>query len=637
MAIGKENGRKELDHTFLNKLNKILEENYFKEDFGVKELCSHLNLSNSQVHRKLSSLCKKSTSQIIREFRLNKAVYILQREVTSASEVSYAVGFSSPTYFNKCFHNYFGYTPGETKYFATDDSKTTKKGVQLNWTNITLKKQFSNLKLQSILVVLIAVIVGFFAHGVIKNDWGIKSNSKEKSIAILPFKNLSNDRQNQYFADGVMANISNNLSIVSDFNVISGTTMNQYRNTNKTIPIIAKELDVNYILESSFQKYEDSIRIISQLIDAQADKYIWSNDFKKKYLNLFATESEIAKQIAESLKTELTPIEEERIDRIPTISFEAYDIYLNGKNAFDSNSNEDLMSYEENLKYCLKLDPDFALAYAALARIRIQRMRMGGVTPTKKNIQIAKDYALKSIELDDNARAHASLGWLLFWFEWDWEKAEEQFRKAIQINPNYAGGHVYLSMLLYNVKGDFNAARDYLNRALYLSPFDYYPRQVSSYYYFSQGLYDASVLESKKLIEINGKNQYAYWNIFRNLVEMGDDTGAIKELTNGWKQKDGMDSLAGSIKRAYGQKGINGVYQFRIDNNLKKNPVQKSFIIAQNYAKLKNGDKTIEWLEIAHEEKVSDLVFIKYHPNFESLRSDTRFLSILNSMNLGGY
>lgn len=638
-----------LDKVFIKKLTDILENNYTEENFGVKELAASVVLSKSQLHRKLHAAFQKSTSQYIREFRLQKALKMLQEDVITASEVAYSVGFNSPTYFNHCFHKYYGYTPGEAKYkksFSQKKNEDIYKPEQHHSPSNIDKMEKGEVRLSKkkilgfsiLVIILIFVFSYFFYTGSIGKKLFSKEKVQEKSIAVLPFKNLSDDKTNQYFADGVMDDILNHLSAIKDLKVISRTTMDQYRETNKTIPKIAKELKVSYIIESSIQKYGDSVRIITQLIDAKIDKHIWSKDFKREFKNIFALESEIAKQIAKELKATVSPKEIKRIERVPTKNMDAYNLYLQGKYSFNSNDDDDLVKYIEYLNKSLVLDPKFALAYAALARAKIQRMRAHYVSATKEEIKDAKALAIKSIELDDNARGHASLGWLYLWFEWDWEEAEKQFKLAIQINPNYAGGYVYLSELLYNIKGDFKEARKQVDMALYLGPYSYYPRSVSTRFYFNEGEFNKSIDEAEKSKEINKYNTSAYWRNFQSYVGLGKEEKALTELIEGWGYSEEKSKLIIPIREAYDESGINGVYQLLIDYQIENNKGSKNyFSIAESYTFIGDKGKTLEYLEIAYEQHSSRIPYIKYNPYFNDLRTEPRFLAILEKMNLGAY
>lgn len=615
------------DIVFLKRLNAILESNYSHENFGVKELATQIGFSHSQLHRKIKSEYGKSTSQYIREFRLEKAVKLLQENVTSVAEVAYCVGFSSPSYFNKSFNSYFGYPPGEVKYRLNEAGRIERGGQ-----NILAKwKQLSALSL-----VVIALLISLF---ILFNKKKNKTESSteltnELSVAVLPFKNLSEDISNQHFADGVMDDIINHLCAIKELRVISRTTMDQYKESTLTIPEIAKELNVSYVIESTIQKYQDSVRLIIQLIEGENDKNVWGQDFRREFKNIFSLESEIAKKVASELEATISPNELARIERVPTENMDAYNLYLKGNYSFNSNNNDSLLAYKNLLYRTLELDPDFAMAYAALARIKIQRMRAKYLAATKEEIEEAKKLAIRSIEIDDNARGHASLGWLYLWFEWNWEEAEKQFRHAIQVNPNYAGGHVYLAEYLYNIKGDITEARKHLDIALYLAPYAYYPRSVSASFYFNDTKFTKSIGEAEKLKGIEKNNTRAYLNNFLNYIFLGEENKAVNELKSGWGRGSENSKYIMQIEEAFKQRGISGVYKWLINY---EEETADLYSTARYYALLGDKENVIKRLEKCYEQRDSRLPYIKSDLLFIDFHTDSRFRTILDKMNLADY
>ncbi|NOR74164.1 MAG: helix-turn-helix domain-containing protein [Draconibacterium sp.] len=611
------------DKVFIKKLDDILEDNYSREDFGVQELAVKIGLSHTQLHRKIKSEFGKSTSQLIREFRLKKAIILLRENLISAAEVAYNVGFKSPTYFNRCFNNYFGYPPGEARYHTDEEKDFKKEG----------RKKLSKLKIAG-LILLMAVLLTISMYILFERS-DAKRLPNETSVAVLPFKILSDDKSNQYFADGVMDDIINHLSSIKELRVISRTTMDQYRETTKTIPEIANELHVLYIIESSIQKYRDSVRLIIQLIDTEHDMHIWSHDFTREFKNLFSLETEIAKKIAVELKATLSPSELERIERAPTENMEAYDLYLQGNYSFNSNDDNNLVEYKNVLHHCLELDPDFAMAYAALARIKIQRMRAGYLPATKKEIESAKTLALKSIEIDDNARGHASLGWLYLWFEWDWEKAEKHFWLAIQNNPNDASGHVYFAEYLFNVKGNFSEARKHIDLAIYLAPYAYYPRSVSSYFYLNEGEISKSIDEVEKMKGIETDNQSAYWKNFLNYIALGKDNMAVDELLTGWDRRIEHTEFIQPVEEAYDKAGIEGVCLWLIENRYGNNTSDyRPYQVARLYSLIGEKEMAVDWLVKSHDVHDSRLPYLMHDPFFKDIRTEPRFMEILEKMRL---
>ncbi len=252
-----------MDKAFINKVTQTILKHIEDENFGVDELASEIGFSKSQLLRKIKASTKKTVSGFIKEIRLQEAAKLILEDKYTASEISYLIGFSSPSYFHKCFHDHFGYTPNECKSKIEAVSELEKKDLKL------IKPGPVIFQRNLLFGVLIVVTIAFISFLLVK--WAVNKRGENKpySIAVLPFKNLSDDKSNLYFADGIMDDILNHLSTMKEFSIISRTTMEQYRETNKTAPEIAKELKVSYLIESSIQKYKDSIMLFVQLIDAK--------------------------------------------------------------------------------------------------------------------------------------------------------------------------------------------------------------------------------------------------------------------------------------------------------------------------------------------------------------------------------
>ena len=283
-------GEDSMDQEFIKKLTKILEVNLEKDQFGVKELIKEVGLSRTQLYRKLHFLTGKSASQFIREYRLQRANEMLQNNVATASEIAYRVGFGSHTYFNTCFHDYYGYPPGEAKFRKPSVSEKSE-GIQTSeqvYTNhkvnktTQLQKKSSKQRMMLVaslgIVLILAFSYFFYSRSIENMTTEIAETVRiDKSIAVLPFKNSSDDKTNQYFADGMMEDMRNNLSKISDLLVISKQSMEKYRITTLTSKEIGKELSVHYLLEGTVQKQGDQVKIHAQLISAENEDHIWAD------------------------------------------------------------------------------------------------------------------------------------------------------------------------------------------------------------------------------------------------------------------------------------------------------------------------------------------------------------------------
>ncbi len=352
-----------MDQLFLEKVHEAIKKNIGNENFGVDELSKEIGISRSHLHRRLKYLNGESASHMIREFRLKKAFKMLQHKEATVSEISYEVGFSNPSYFNTCFNKYFGYPPGKVKRIRSSGS---------------VKKHSISRKLIITLIATLVVVASAFIIYFTLSDRNIETNEAiiiNKSIAVLPFKSLSDDPEKQYLTDGVMDAIILHLSKIEDLRVMDRTSVEQYRETDKTTTIIAQELDVTYLLEGSFQIVGDQVRLIVQLIKPGKEGHIWAKDYNRNWKDIFSFQSEVAQTIARELQAVITPEEIQLIEKIPTVNLTALDFYQRGMaemvKYLDRQilSREALEKAEDNFHKALAYDSTFALAYIGLGHV----------------------------------------------------------------------------------------------------------------------------------------------------------------------------------------------------------------------------------------------------------------------------
>ncbi|RAV98973.1 AraC family transcriptional regulator [Pseudochryseolinea flava] len=346
------------DQEFISQLNAFVDENIANEQFGVTELADLMSMSRSNLLRKVKKITNLSVSQLIREIRLKKSMILLKTSGLNVSEVSLQVGFGSPSYFIKCFREYYGYPPGEVGQHddgevmpavLTDDVEPAKKSKSILWIGLAA-------------AVLVGTMTYFF--------WPFsKSSAFEKSIAVLPFKNDSNDSANIYMINGLMESTLNSLQKIKDLKVISRTSSEKYRNTSYSIPEMAEELNVKYFVEGSGQKIGDQILLNIQLIDGATDKHLWSKQYRRETKDIFALQQEIAKNIAEEIEVIITPEEEASIEKNPTADLVAYDYFLKARDISYKGGTKNLENAIQLYTKAIERDPKFALAYAEMAML----------------------------------------------------------------------------------------------------------------------------------------------------------------------------------------------------------------------------------------------------------------------------
>ena len=642
-----------MDEDFIQKLTAIVEDNLENEQFGVSELAGEIGISRSQLNRKLAKIVRKTPSKFIREYRLTKAMEMLQQNVATASEVAYRVGFGSPTYFSSCFKDFYGYPPGEVKYRnLLSESEQPHTGVT-EGTAPQRKKTWAK-RFVALTVMVAFVSVGVFylqklvSAGELTTDNG-ETEENIKSIAILPFKNLSLDQESEFFAEGVALSIHDNLNKIRNLRVISQTSMARYADNPLSAPEIGRELNVSHLLESSIQKNNGKVRLVTKLVDTQNDVQLWSETYDRELTDIFEIQSEMAKKIAVGLKFVLSPETVDRINRQPTESVEAYNLYQKGR--YFDNFRIHKRSYKEGetsvhyFKKAIELDSNFSLAHSALA---VAEIFAGNNLYAIDSVDYVKQLALKALELDPhNSEAHLALGLVASKYEWDWETAEKEFNRALELNPNNSEAFVNYSSFKYMVKGEFEEALELGKKALELDPLSLNALTNLGYLSINFNDHDNALNIAERLTEIKKDNIHAYFIAFSALLGQGNGEKAIKELEEifGMLEADDVMKIydVDEILNAFNEGGSQQLFRYFVEKNRQTygGPHElDDFILyndAQFLAIIGEYDMALEYLEIAYNRHCDMLFSTKYNPYFEPLRNHPRFLAILNGMNLKDY
>ena len=412
-----------IENDFLNKITEIIKENISNEQFGVSELAREVGMSRSNLLRKVKKLTKLSVSQFIRQVRLKNAMGMLRQASLTISEISYKVGFSSTSYFIKCFHDYYGYPPGEVGKRDLNENDSIQ-------TDQSKKRRMIVIFGATIIIVFLATVLF-----IIFKPLSSEQNDLEKSIAVLPFKNDSNDSTNVHIINGLMESTLNNLQKIKDLRVISRTSVEKYRNNPKTIPELAGELNVNYFVEGSGQKIGDQILLHIQLIEASSDKHLWSEQYTREAKDIFELQMEVAKNIADEIQAIITPEEEERINKVPTDDLVAYDYFLKGLDLLYKGNRESLEEAITWFKKAIEHDDEFARAYADIA---IAYYYLDMFQAEKKYSDSINNYADKALLFDSQLPQSLIAKALFYMNSGENEHAVPYFEKALEYNPNSA-------------------------------------------------------------------------------------------------------------------------------------------------------------------------------------------------------
>jgi TolB-like protein len=475
------------------------------------------------------------------------------------------------------------------------------------------------------------VVLGFlFIPNLFKSE-----EQLEKSIAVLPFENLSSDEEQLWFSDGITDVIINQLSKISGLRVLGRTSTLKYRKEQKSISEIGAELEVNYLIEGTVQRQENKMRISVQLIRVINEDHLWSDLYDREWKDIFDVQSDIAQRIAEELQTVLTPEEKELIENSQTKNPEAYNLYLKGRFFWNKRTEEGFKKSVEYFEKSIAEDPDYALAYAGLADAYFLIAWYGWYSQVEGYAR-AKKFALRGLEIDKNlAEAHATLGSLISWSEWKWEEARKELLLAIKLNPNYIMAHSYYSELL-DIFRQNDEARKQINFALELDPFFPVMHGLSGLYYYNEGKFEESLDEYQKVQELDPDNIGVYWRYFKLYLRQGENLKAIEALQKIMLMDTSTVRNVTVVKDVYNKSGVNGLLNWLIELQL-KNPKTSPMSLATLYAMVNKKEEALDWLEKEMEERSPSIPRINNDPAFDNLRSEPRFLAIITKMGLSEY
>ena len=448
----------------------------------------------------------------------------------------------------------------------------------------------------------------------------------EKSIAVLPFDNLSRDPDNAYFAEGVQDEILTRLAKVADLKVISRTSTQKYKSAPDNLRAIAQQLGVANILEGSVQKANDQVRVNVQLINATNDAHLWADIYDRKVTDIFAAESEIAKAIADTLQAKLTGSERTAMAKVPTENDEAYELYLKGNYFWNKRTGADLRKAIDYFNQAIAKDPGYALAYVGLADSYLLLSNYGAAAP-RDSLPQAKAAVKKALELDNNlTEAHACLG-LLSADDFDFQRAISEFERAIELSPNYAMAHHWFGdgPLMALARTDRSIAEG--KRAVELDPLSLINNADFGWDYFNARRYDEAIAQLRKTLEIDPRFYLARYYLGEALQMKGELTAAIAEYRAAVELNDDPLPLA-LLGQAYARAGQRDEAQkvlVRLTEEAKSRYVsQYSFVLVL----LGLGDKegAMDALERAYANgEGPDIGIIRVDPFLDDLRGQPRF------------
>jgi TolB-like protein/Flp pilus assembly protein TadD len=453
--------------------------------------------------------------------------------------------------------------------------------------------------------------------------------TNKKSIAVLPFENLSEDKSNAYFADGIQDEILTRLSKIADLKVISRTSTEKYKSKPDNLREIAKQLGVSNILEGSVQKAADQVRVSVQLINATTDGHLWAEIYDRKLTDIFKVETDIAKTIAETLQAKLTGSEEHAISVKPTADAAAYQLYLKGRFFWGRRSGDNIPKAIEYFEEAIRQDPNYALAYAGLAEAWITlpghaSARLQDVKPK------AKEAALKSLQIDDTlAGAHTALAQVLF-FDLDFAGAIKEFQRAIDLDPNYATAHHWYANGPLLALGRFDEAVAEGARAVELDPLSPIINVNQANNFIIAGRYDEAIQQIRKALELDPEFGYAHSNLGLALELKGDLPGAIAEFRRA-HQLDGDPLSLAYLGNLYGKTGnVTEAANILTElEQLTKTKYVSAYAFALVQAGLGNRAEALRWLEKCYADRSQEIGYVRVDRLLDPLRDDPGFQNLV--------
>jgi adenylate cyclase len=455
-------------------------------------------------------------------------------------------------------------------------------------------------------------------------------------VAVLPFANMSPDPSDSYFADGITEEIISTLSGVSGLNVISRTSIMGYKGTTKRVKEIGGELEAGSVLEGSFRKAGNRIRVTAQLIDVRDDRHVWTHSYDRNLDDVFGVQTDIAKQVSDALRVKILAPEINRIERKPTESTKAYTFYLRGRYHLNKRNIEDIEKAEEYFDQAVREDQDFALGYVGLADSN-ELLSFNWHIEAEARHEKAKTMIAKALEIDpDLAEAHTTRALILL-HDYNLRDSEKEFKKAIELKPSYPTAHQWYYHLLLPEQR-YDEALSQIEKALELDPFSVVINLNHAEYYALRKDYSKALDLHKKTLELDPNFALVHF-------ELGGVFGKMKKFDDMEREcKIGVGLLQKSFPQvakmtdamlAYLQEDKEGVRRLMPELEAHAGEALSEAIqIAGLYFFLAENDKGFEWLEKAYSRRDSGLLGIAIDDMFDGIRSDPRYQNVLNKIGL---
>ena len=456
------------------------------------------------------------------------------------------------------------------------------------------------------------------------------------SLAVLPLENLSEDPEQEYFADGITDELITQLAKISALRVVSRTSVQQYKRARQPLPEIARKLDVDAVVEGTILRSDDRVRITAQLIDARKEEHLWSESYERDLWDVLKLQAEVAQAIAGHIHIRLTAEEQSRLKSTPPCDPAAYEAYLRGRYFWNKRTEDNLKRAKHYFEEAIDKDPGSALAYSGLADSYFYRGYLFGEMEPCDAMPKAKAAAIRALELDPKvAEAHVSLALVLLFFDWNFAAAQREFQSALALNPNYATAyHAYSACLA--ISGRLPAAIEMAKRALALDPLSIPIHNIVGEMFMFAGLWDAAAEQYRRGIEMDPNVALLRENLATVLEEKGLQQESVEECLAMRALRGETSERLAELRVAYQRSGLQGFQQSQLALDLKRwnGSASETLRIAALYAQVGEVEEAIHWLEKLYETRSGLILWIKLYPQFKGLHSHPKFQEITRNVGL---
>jgi TolB-like protein/DNA-binding winged helix-turn-helix (wHTH) protein/Tfp pilus assembly protein PilF len=499
----------------------------------------------------------------------------------------------------------------------------------------TPEPRFTRRRLAILLsVVAMAVLAGVAVYRAARAEGG---SALGRSLVVLPLENLSGDKSQDYFADGMTDDLIANLAKIRSLRVISRSTAMAYKGTRKPLSEIARDLNVDAVVEGTVMRVGDRVRITAELVQVSTDRHLWADTYESQIGDVLALQNRVSSAIVEEIRINLTPQEKERLAKSPAVTPEAYEDYLKGRFYWNKRSDENLNRAIEYFEAATRKDPGYALAYAGLADCYgIIGATIFGTMPSGEAAPKAKAAALKALELDPSlAEAETSLATMKFNYDWDWAGAENEFRRAIQLNPSYATAYQRYSLYLIAMGRTEDSFKE-INRARELDPLSISINFSLGWRLYMSRQYDRAIEQLRNTLDMDPSYELAHLVLGQAYEQKGDYAHALPELQKAAELSHSTPLMVSGLAHGYAVAGNRAEAEKLLSQLLaeSKQHYVSPYYISVIYAGLGQNELASEWLEQALADRSNGLVFLKVEPELDGLRSSPHFAALQQKLGL---